>query len=115
VDEPEIAEAEEGALLTRVHRARERSRKLVQAKKKSMMEANGQLSCEACGFDFAEAYGALGEGFIECHHRRPLHSLRPNQRTSLSDLALVCANCHRMIHRKKHWLTVEEVAELLAS
>jgi 5-methylcytosine-specific restriction protein A len=36
---------------------------------------------------------------LECHHRKPLASLRPGQRTRLSDLALVCPNCHRMLHR----------------
>ena len=33
--------------------------------------------------------------------------------TKLADLALLCSNCHRMIHRTKQWLTVEELEELV--
>ena len=33
--------------------------------------------------------------------------------TRLADLALLCSNCHRMIHRTKQWLTVEELKELV--
>jgi hypothetical protein len=50
-----------------------------------------------CGFDFAEFYGAIGERFAECHHVRPLHE--GQRRTYLRDLAILCANCHRMPHR----------------
>ena len=65
------------------------------------------------GLDFATTYGDRGRGFIECHHRRPLSELRGHQRTRLDDLALVCSNCHRMIHPAKPWLSVQEVTLLL--
>jgi 5-methylcytosine-specific restriction enzyme A len=107
----ELADAEEGRILTLVHTARERSRRLVALKKASALSTHGRLECEACGFDF-EVYGGRGSGFIECHHRVPVAQLRPGQRTRLSDLALVCANCHRMIHVRRPWLTVEEVKDL---
>jgi 5-methylcytosine-specific restriction protein A len=64
---------------------------------------------------FNERYGARGEGFIECHHLVALSTLRPGQRTRLSDLAVVCANCHRMIHRGTPWLGLEELRALLAA
>jgi len=112
--DPETAEAVEGALLTRLHRFRERDRKLVERKKRSVQEAKGRLECEACGFDFAEAYGTRGEGFIECHHLKPLAALAGQRNTRLSDLALVCANCHRMIHSKQPWLTIEELVSLMS-
>jgi 5-methylcytosine-specific restriction enzyme A len=32
---------------------------------------------------------------------------------TLADLALLCSNCHRMIHRTKQWLTVEELKKLV--
>ena len=63
---------------------------------------------------FAAAYGERGDGFIECHHTIPVRDLRPGSRTRLSDLALVCANCHRMIHRRSPWLTVEELRLLVS-
>jgi 5-methylcytosine-specific restriction protein A len=114
-DEEEIGEAPEGALLTRVHRVRERSRKLVAQRKEQALSATGSLACEACGFDFAKVYGPHGEGFIECHHTLPVSKLTPGSRTKLQDLALVCANCHRMIHRRSPWLSVSALKELLSS
>ncbi len=60
----------------------------------------GTLKCEVagCGFDFEQTYGRLGAGFVEVHHRRGLARSGPTK-TKLADLAIVCANCHRMIHR----------------
>jgi 5-methylcytosine-specific restriction protein A len=64
------------------------------------------LSCEVCAFDFARTYGKLGEGFIEAHHILPLAEAG-TATTKPADLALVCSNCHRMLHRAKPWLTPE--------
>lgn len=54
-------------------------------------------------------HGSIGDSFIECHHRRPRSDLRSKQRTALDDLALVCANCHRMMHGRRPWITVEQL------
>ena len=102
-------EAIEGRILTVEHHRRERARKVTLARKAAEMKAHGRLACEVCRFDFAERYGSRGEGFIECHHTRPLADLRAGARTSLKDLALVCANCHRMIHARRPWLTIDEL------
>ena len=91
----------EGEILTRLHKYKERNPKLVKRKKDSIYQKTGVLLCEACDFNFGEVYGELGDGYIECHHIVPLSSLEPNTQTKLSDLALVCANCHRMLHRRK--------------
>jgi 5-methylcytosine-specific restriction protein A len=112
-DEVDVAEAEEGALLTRVHRVRERSAKLVTRRKAEALARDSALVCDGCGFDFARAYGEHGSGFIECHHTVPLHALRPRSKTRLDDLALVCANCHRMIHRRSRWLTMDQLRALV--
>lgn len=106
-------EAPEGTLLARLHKVRERSQKLVKGKKRQVLKSHGTLACEVCGFDFADRYGELGQGFSECHHRVPLADLEPGATTKLSDLAIVCANCHRMIHRANPWLTVEELRTIL--
>lgn len=111
--EPEIEEAAEGRLVTRLHRTRERSRKLVDKKKKSFLKQHSSLFCEACGFDFEKTYGDRGKGFIECHHTKPVHEMQPNETTKLSDLVLLCANCHRMIHAQRPWLTVDELQSIL--
>lgn len=72
------------------------------------------LKCKVCDFDFEELYGEWGEGFIEVHHVQALadnkgEEIETNPKT---DLTVVCANCHRMIHRKKGiTLTIEELKE----
>lgn len=59
--------------------------------------------CEACDISFAEIYGSIGEGYIEVHHLIPFSSLKEGK-THLSlekDFAVLCSNCHRMIHKLK--------------
>lgn len=102
-------EAPEGRVLLRIHKTRERNRSLVLKRKAQSLNEYGWLACEVCGFDYQQVYGQLGEGFIECHHTVPLSELAPGQVTKLGDLALVCANCHRMIHRSKITLTLAEL------
>ncbi|MFD4763144.1 HNH endonuclease [Streptomyces sp. NPDC058439] len=100
--------APEGRLLMRRHRARERNKGLRAKKIAAVLKQGGTLSCEACGFDFEEVYGDRGSGYIECHHVVPLHEAGEG-RTKLGDLALICANCHRMIHRRAPWPTPAEL------
>jgi 5-methylcytosine-specific restriction enzyme A len=76
--------------------------------------AAGTLRCEACGFEFGQAYGERGRGFIEVHHALPVHQLSPGVKTRLSDLHLLCANCHRMVHAKRPWLTLEQLKECIS-
>jgi len=111
-DDPEIVDAPEGRILTRTHTHRERNPKLRAAKKTRVRDETGRLACEGCDLDFEERYGERGKDFIECHHLKPLSTLRPGQRTSLSDLALLCSNCHRMVHVRRPWLTLEELVEV---
>jgi predicted HNH restriction endonuclease len=108
-----FAEAAEGKLLTKLHKRRERSVMLVNAKKKSAMKKFGVLECEACGFNFGKRYGERGQGFIECHHTQPVREYGDGRKTTTEDLALLCANCHRIIHTKRPWLRVEELKALL--
>lgn len=102
-------EASEGRILTAIHKRRERSPALARKKKAHVLKQLGALQCEVCGFNFAARYGDLGVGFAECHHRAPLSTLAKQSRTRLSDLAVVCANCHRMLHRSRPMVTVEEL------
>jgi hypothetical protein len=102
----------EGRIVYRLHRARERSRPLVEKKKAQVLTLTGRLTCEACDFDFGQTYGAVGEGYIECHHANPLSELTEPTATQLKDLVLVCSNCHRMIHRKRPWPDVDAIREL---
>ncbi|MDQ0686268.1 5-methylcytosine-specific restriction protein A [Streptomyces achromogenes] len=104
--------APEGRLLMSRHRRRERNKGLRKKKIAAVLRQGGTLACEACGFDFEEVYGDRGSGYIECHHVVPLHEAGEG-RTKLSDLALICANCHRMIHRCAPWPTPKELRHLI--
>lgn len=89
----------EGHLLSRQHAVREKNRSAVSAKINAVMGKAGRLACEGCSFDFFAFYGELGQGFAECHHTIPLSEAVLQRKTRLTDLAIVCANCHRMLHR----------------
>ena len=111
-------EGSEGRLLTRVHKYRERNTKLVKDKKKKVFNKLGYLKCEVCDFNFKEFYGNQSlnkkeEEFIECHHTKPVSELKKGEKTKLSDLSLICSNCHRMIHRKKPWLSISELKTII--
>ncbi len=98
-DEISAFEGEERIALVR-HRKREqklRDAKLKQAKTKN----NGRLICEVlgCCFDFEKVYGELGKDFAHVHHLKPIGDRNSPSLTSLDDLAIVCANCHAMIHK----------------
>ncbi len=98
-DEIEAYEGEEKVFLIR-HRKREqwlRNAKLQQSRQKD----GGRLVCEVpgCGFDFLKYYGEIGRDFAHVHHLKPLCDRTVPSATPLEDLAIVCANCHAMIHR----------------
>lgn len=102
----------EGQSIYKMHKVAERDRRIVEQKKRQIKSKLGKLNCEVCDFNFSEAYGELGEGFIECHHKMPLAELKISVRTRLDDLALVCSNCHRMIHRRIGLLSVEDLKQI---
>ncbi|HEY8960030.1 HNH endonuclease [Chitinophaga sp.] len=102
---------EEGSILYKLHKVRERVPAIVKLKKEDTLKKKGKLLCEVCGFDFYISYGDIGKGFIECHHRTPLSSITASTKTSLNDLALVCSNCHRMLHKDINTLSVEGLRE----
>lgn len=108
---PEENEEEfaEGSVLTRTHRIRERNPSITKRKKTQVLAQTGKLECTICGFNFAIVYGHIGNGFAECHHNKPVSELIPGEKTKLSDLSIICANCHRMIHRAKPWLSPGEL------
>ncbi len=114
---PDLDEMEstavEGRLLERRHLSRERSRKLRKNKIASHLKSHVTLACEVCKFDFSAKYGPHGDRYIECHHVIPLAKSGAKE-TKLQDLILICANCHRMIHRRSPWLTPDELRNLIA-
>jgi 5-methylcytosine-specific restriction protein A len=106
-------EGNEGQVLSRVHRYRERDKSLVTKKKGRFLSEHGKLFCQGCGFDFENRYGDRGKDYIECHHTKPVSELLVGETTKISDLVLLCSNCHRVVHRKKPWLSIEELRALI--
>ncbi|TMX64591.1 HNH endonuclease [Vibrio rotiferianus] len=102
----------EGAPVYRRHLVRERKPEIIRSKKESVKSIKGKLACEACDFDFEEVYGERGEDYIECHHHNPL-SESEGQKTKLEDLALLCSNCHRIIHRSRPWISVKQLKDII--
>lgn len=113
IGDQEEYEADESRVIMKLHRSRERDRKLIASKKAQVLAAHGALRCEVCTFDFAHRYGVHGAEFIEAHHKRPVSALKMGEKTRVSDLALVCANCHRMLHRGGDLLAVDELRAML--
>lgn len=71
--------------------------------------------CMGCGFNFRRIYGERGIDYIEAHHLIPLHELPVGKSVSMDpkkDFAVLCANCHRMVHRKKPMLTLQELQNI---
>jgi 5-methylcytosine-specific restriction enzyme A len=112
-EEAEEEEFAEGRVVTEAHKRRERNPKL----RKKLIEqrkCSGPLDCELCGCK-AQA-SEFGESIFEAHHMQPI-AAGIERITRLKDMALLCANCHRMIHRaiakKKCWLDLKEAKKLI--
>lgn len=110
---------EEGFIRSNHTKTRSRSRKLVE-KAREYFNVNDKIYCKACDFNFENFYGEIGKGFIEIHHLRPIFAYEDNFEQSIQDalnnVAPVCANCHRIIHRKKtNVLPIETLREIIAN
>lgn len=97
------------------HLRRERDPKIIRAKKQQVLRNTGRLQCDACAFDFKEKYGELGSEFCEVHHLVLLSESDQAVETKLSDLAILCSNCHRMIHKTKPMESIAEFKQRLLS
>ncbi|RVT86242.1 HNH endonuclease [Inhella crocodyli] len=108
-------EFSEGRVLTAAHKVRERSpalrRKVLKARR-----AIGPLVCECCARPPLTADASIAEAEFECHHKLPLSQTNATK-TKASDVALLCASCHRLIHRlmqtRRGWASVEDLRAAL--
>jgi hypothetical protein len=84
------------------HVKKERAAGLSAAKKAQFKRIHGELFCEKCGMNPLEMYGGPdGEACIEVHHQKTqVSDMNEEHRTKLDDLQCLCANCHRVEHRK---------------
>lgn len=95
-DDPAAAEGERtlGA-----HHRRERSSSLRDRKLAEVRAKHGVCVCALCGVDETSRYPAtLSPRIFEVHHLAPLSRAATPVRTTLADLAVLCANCHRAVH-----------------
>ncbi len=100
-------EFREGKEKLRIHLVKERNSHLVKLAKQSWLDAEkGNIKCSICSFSFIDVYGKVGEGYIEAHHTLPISEVTANTVVRISDLAPVCSNCHRIIHRYRPWLSI---------
>lgn len=113
-DEEEFAE---GKAATKVHIRRERSAKLRKELIASRLKVGG-LACDLCHADGAGVDPAIRVSMFECHHILPLN-VSGETKTKLKDTALLCASCHRLLHRamaiNKQWFSIDEAKKHLFS
>ncbi len=103
----------EGRWLTARHRQRDqRLRQRLLAKLRGT-----ELRCEICEVSPPPLDRELQESHYEAHHRIPLAEAEGERTTRVADMALLCACCHRLIHkliaRDKRWVGVEEARLIL--
>ncbi|MFN3452137.1 MAG: HNH endonuclease [Sphingorhabdus sp.] len=108
-EERENYTAFEGNLVPKSHLVRERDPKLIAIFKSRLTDPR----CETCSMSFTEVYGELGTNYIEAHHKLPVSLMADGESTTLDDLAALCANCHRILH-KNYPMSVEQLATILA-
>lgn len=103
----------EGKESFRLHKYKERDKEVVRLAKERHLKNDERLCCQVCYFSFKETYGELGLGYIEAHHVFPISELKHETMTKIDDLVLVCSNCHRMLHRRRPWLDIGRLSNLL--
>ena len=71
--------------------------------------------CMACGFKFEEIYGKTGTEYIEAHHLTPIADLKEGESRTITDkdFAVLCSNCHRMIHRFEDSSDLDKLKDLV--
>ncbi|MCP3381222.1 hypothetical protein NLM31_12815 [Bradyrhizobium sp. CCGUVB4N] len=106
-DDIDQSEFQEGQRASREMTYFARNSKLVRAAK-----AHYGTNCLACGFNFADFYGDIGEGYIEVHHKRQMADDSVRLKT-VEDVDVLCANCHRMVHRQAIPLTLDQLRSLI--
>jgi len=89
----------EGERKLEIHKSIERNRKLRNHKVSMFLEENEKLFCELCHFNFLDTYPFLSTDIIEVHHIIPLATLSKGTEINISDLMLLCSNCHFAVHQ----------------
>lgn len=92
-----------------MHLERERKQAVVRTKKRTA----SSLACEICGFSFKATYGNDAAEYCEVHHLLPLTNNDDITKTSVDDLCIICANCHRVIHLNNPPYSLADVRSMI--
>ena len=65
----------------------------------ALAKADGR--CAGCGKNYRRVAGGKGEKCLVVHHKKQLKDTDQPVETRVSDLAVVCANCHMMMHANR--------------
>ncbi|MGH7380875.1 MAG: HNH endonuclease [Candidatus Methylomirabilales bacterium] len=114
-DGDEDYEFAEGRILTEIHKRRERApdvrKRLLASRRRT-----GRLVCDMCRSCSTSGDRKFEDATFEAHHVIPV-SMTMERKTRLKDTALLCANCHRLIHRaisvEKRWLSISEGRQIV--
>jgi 5-methylcytosine-specific restriction protein A len=85
------------------------------ANTKAVKKIHG-YQCQVCNFDFERIYGELGKEYIEAHHLIPYADLEAGKSRRLDphkDFAVLCSNCHRMIHKMSSPADLQKLREII--
>jgi len=94
----------EGDLASHTIRFRQRNRAIIEAKKRT-----SRGICEACAMSFPARYRLAGKDCLQVHHKNPIAEREAARVTRLSDLVLLCPNCHAVVHAFAPELTLEQL------
>jgi len=108
-----MVEALEGAVKYRLSAERVRNTALYKAKIR-LTASNGPICCEGCNQDYCSIYGEIGQDIWHVHHNNPLGTGAARV-TKLDDLAVLCPNCHAIVHKHEPILSVEELRHLISN
>jgi 5-methylcytosine-specific restriction protein A len=115
-DSPAYDVFAEGRVVTETHLRRERDPQL-RGRLLADRRSKAALKCEMCGRQADTFDAAFAESIFEAHHIIPL-AASVERKTRLADMALLCACCHRIIHKaiaiKGSWLSIEQAKKLIS-
>ena len=99
----------EGRKIIRQHVTYERS-----VRNRALAIEKHGTNCKVCSFNFDEVYGRqYANSYIEIHHLKPLAKYE-GEVDPATDLVPLCANCHRMAHRRRTAVTsIEELRAII--
>ncbi|HRI71177.1 MAG TPA: hypothetical protein PK156_43390 [Polyangium sp.] len=113
VSQAKQAQAREKAEIEAIEGFRREHEVLSRSRSKKLRDEAKRLAkgkCYTCEKNFSELFDGLGERVLEAHHKKQVALMETPELTNVKDLAVVCANCHRLIHAEpKKAMQVDEL------